>query len=104
MFDAIGKSRPNNKSREKRQKILENTSGVQLPLFLATDNLKPFISSDLTKEGTIVDFVHTKDGKNIGPKCTGFDATKLPDVCGVFIDDFNDIFTRYKENSKDEEC
>ncbi len=53
----------------------------QLPVFLTSNNLKPFITKELIENSAPIPFQGTKGGKNIGYK-----AELLPIVCNVFLD------------------
>lgn len=54
---------------------------VQLPVFLASDNLKPFITGDLVESSKAVKFRPIRGGMSIGYK-----AEILPLVCNVFLE------------------
>lgn len=51
----------------------------KLPSFLTADNLKPFISNDLSNSTSVVVFASEQ-----GKKGYGFAATLLPEVCRVY--------------------
>ncbi len=52
---------------------------LDLPCFLATSNLKPFISKDFT----VAPIAYRPSGG--GPAVQGFEASVLPDVCLVYL-------------------
>ena len=54
---------------------------VNLPAFLAADNLKPFISKDLVTSSTPVAF----QAPSRGPIAYGYNALLLPQVCEVYL-------------------
>ncbi|MDP3860601.1 MAG: P63C domain-containing protein, partial [Phaeovulum sp.] len=61
------------------KKELEAT-GAQVPVFLAPNNIKPFITNELL-EGPLKPITY-KDGRR---HVVGFDATILPKVCNVWL-------------------
>ena len=54
----------------------------KLPRFLAADNLKPFISQDMTARTNLIKFQPPSGG----PPAFGYRATLLPEVCNVYLD------------------
>lgn len=52
----------------------------QLPVFLAADNLKPYITSELRENSTPINYKQLKGGVAIG-----FKAELLPSVCETFL-------------------
>jgi hypothetical protein len=57
----------------------EIDSNFQTPVFLAAENLKPFISQDLLVSSTPIVYI-TLEGK----RAYGYEATLLPKVCRVY--------------------
>ena len=53
----------------------------KLPRFLAAENLKPFISQDMTARTNLIKF----QPPHGGPPAFGYRATLLPDVCSVYL-------------------
>lgn len=62
-----------------RRKKLSEKEGPQLPVFLASESLKPFISSDLMDGAHVI---HYLDGKR---EIKGYNALVLPAVCDVWL-------------------
>jgi hypothetical protein len=64
----------------KRIKKAQEEAGAQVPLFLAPNNIKPFISQELLDGPLKV--IEYKDGSRIR---RGYDAAVLPMVCDVWL-------------------
>jgi len=64
----------------KRLKKAHELAGAPMPMFLAPNILKPFISDDLTN-GPLTPLKYRDKGRVI----TGYDATLLPAVCDVWL-------------------
>jgi len=86
VIDALGKSRPSGGEAQKAS--IEN-----LPIFLASPNLIPFISEDLRRSSSPILFRAIRGGRQTaeGGKggrgyALGFQAQLLPEVCRVFMD------------------
>jgi P63C domain len=63
-----------------RLKKEQEASGTQVPVFLAPNNIKPFISNELL-EGALKPILY-KDGRR---HVVGFEATILPKVCNIWL-------------------
>ncbi len=59
-----------------------NGGGDNPPSFLASNNLKPFISKDLLRSTTPIRFQAVTGGS----VATGYRATLLPQVCAVYLE------------------
>ena len=59
-------------------------SGVPVPVFLASENLKPFITNDLIQASNIIPF-HPL-GRGSSTVAHGYRADFLPLLCNVFLD------------------
>jgi hypothetical protein len=57
--------------------------GVQIPVFVAANNLIPFIPSRLRAQGTPIIFIPIK-----GSRAYGYDAEIISDICDTYIDAF----------------
>ena len=66
-------------SKRMKKRVLE--SGAQIPVFLAPNNVKPYISNELMS-GPLKPIVY-KDGRR---HLIGYEATILPKVCNVWLD------------------
>lgn len=64
----------------KRLKKEQETSGAQVPVFLAPNNIKPFITNDLI-EGPLKPILY-KDGRR---HVVGYEATILTKVCNIWL-------------------
>lgn len=64
----------------KKAKKIQLEQGAHIPLFVAPNNLKPFISEDLIGGALIP--IQYKDGKRI---ISGYDASILPLICDVWL-------------------
>lgn len=73
---ALGRARSGSHWQKKREQ------GAKLPLYLTADNVKPYISSDLSKALSEPRWYHSPHG---GRPVAGVPATCLPDICDVWI-------------------
>ena len=64
----------------KRRTIASKAKGATLPLFLAPERLKPFISRELV-DGPLTPLIYSQKSRRI----TGFDAEVLPGICDVWL-------------------
>ena len=64
----------------KRRAIASKAKGAPLPLFLAPERLKPFISRELV-DGPLTPLIYSQKSRRI----TGFDAEVLPGICDVWL-------------------
>lgn len=64
----------------KRLKKSQREAGAHVPLFLAPDRLKPFISQDVI-DGPLAPVQYMDGSRTI----TGYDATVLPAVCDIWL-------------------
>jgi len=71
--NALGLSNPSSRERKKAKE-------GNLPTFLASDSLKPYVSSILEKRGASIYFISKK-----GQKTEGIDAKILPDICEAYL-------------------
>jgi hypothetical protein len=79
MFSALGKSRGS--AGKKPKAVIEfEERGGQIPRFLAASNLIPFLSSDLSAGGSLIEFMHPTAGKT-----NGYKADLIPQVCNVYL-------------------
>ena len=78
MLSALGRSEKASGKKDKKQETDEGAA--QLPPFLASKSIKPFVSSDLAATSTPIVFIM----KN-GTKAFGYRAETLPAVCDVFL-------------------
>lgn len=60
---------------------LKKQGGLDLPVFVASDNLKPFITKELIEVGEPIEFRLPN-----GQKAIGYRAELLPLICGVYLD------------------
>lgn len=65
----------------KRLKKVQESEGAQVPVFLAPNNIKPFVSSELM-EGALRPIVY-RDGRR---HVVGYQATILPKVCNIWLE------------------
>lgn len=73
---SLGRARGGSHWRKKREQ------GAKLPIYLTADNLKPFITSDLSKALSEARWYRSPHG---GRPVAGVPATCLPDICDVWI-------------------
>lgn len=78
MLGVIGKSKGGGKITKKLRELQER--GERIPLFVAANNLIPFLSNDLSAGGTPIIFIHPTAGK-----CIGFKSDLIPEVCDVYL-------------------
>lgn len=64
----------------KRRKQASASSGAPIPVFLAAERLKPFISQDIM-DGPLAP-INYRDGRRV---VSAFDANALPTVCDVWL-------------------
>ena len=64
----------------KRRTIASKAKGAPLPLFLAPERLKPFISKELV-DGPLTPLNYIQNSRRV----TGFDAEVLPGICDVWL-------------------
>ncbi len=64
----------------KRRTIVAKATGAPLPLFLAPERLKHFISKELIN-GPLTPIIYNQNSRRI----TGFDAEVLPGICDVWL-------------------
>ena len=64
----------------KRRTIASKAKGAPLPLFLAPERLKPFISRELV-DGPLTPLNYIQNSRRV----TGFDAEVLPGICDVWL-------------------
>lgn len=69
---ALGRSNPSSDTRTPKPD--------NLPVFLAANNLKPFISKELEKSATLIVFRGPR-----GRPGHGYKATLLPEICNVYL-------------------
>ena len=69
----------------KRMKKRVQESGAQIPVFLAPNNIKPYISDELLS-GPLRSIVYKDSRRHL----VGYEATILPKVCNVWLDARND--------------
>ena len=67
--------------RHRTSKRHDQRDGVNLPVFFAAANLKPFVSNDLVTASTPVAF----QAPSRGPVAYGYRAELLPQVCTVYL-------------------
>lgn len=60
---------------------LQKTGARDLPVFLAPDNLKPFITNEIIGAGEPIEFKLEKGGRALG-----YRAEFLAHICGVYLD------------------
>lgn len=72
IFTAFGRTR---KGMNSRLQI----DGTNIPPFLASKNLEPFINQDVTSRTKLITYAH---GRSIR---TGYDASLLPKMCEVYL-------------------
>lgn len=73
---ALGRTRSGSHWQKKREQ------GAELPLYLTADNVKPFISDELTKALSEPRWYRSPTG---GRPVAGVPATCLPDICDVWL-------------------
>lgn len=82
MLSLLGKSKRSGKGRKpKAISILEESTGGQIPPFIAVSNLIPFMDNDLVVGVNFVEFYHPKAGKT-----KGYPAEIIPQICRAYID------------------
>ena len=64
----------------KRRTMTSKAKGAPLPLFLAPERLKPFISKELVS-GPLTPITYSQNSRRV----TGFDAEVLPGICDVWL-------------------
>ena len=74
----MGRSHPGGRPSKEIQSLRE--AGVQIPIFVAANNLTPFIPRTLCSQGTPIIFKSLGGGP-----AHGYDAKIIPDICDTYI-------------------
>lgn len=75
----MGRSHPGGRPTKEIERL--RSDGVQIPVFVAANNLIPFIPSSLSSVGSPIKFIREKGGIAYGYK-----AIIIPDICDTFLD------------------
>lgn len=81
MFRAFGRAKAGSDGRKRAKEITNQLgTGEQVPLFLASFNLIPYMSNDLSKESAEISFI-----KKSGGKSTGYKADMIIIACDAYL-------------------
>jgi len=81
MFKAFGRAKSGSDGRKRAKEITNQLgTGEQVPLFLASFNLIPFMSNDLNKESAEISFIRKSGGKG-----TGYKSDMIIIACNAYL-------------------
>lgn len=79
LLELMGRANPGGRPTKKIQEL--RNAGVQIPVFVAANNLIPFIPNTLSQTCTPIDFIREKGGL-----ASGYQASIIPDIIDTYLE------------------